>query len=106
MVNTRRIELADGAVADIRGVEVARGIDRQAHWDVQIRGDIAEVITRRIELAYRVADAIHGVEVARGIERQAGYVGKIRGDIALVNTRRIELADGAGVGPISGVEIT
>ena len=32
----RRIELADGAVGVIRGVEVARGIERQAVWTVQI----------------------------------------------------------------------
>ena len=33
----RRIELADGAVAEIRGVEVTRGIECQAVWTVQIR---------------------------------------------------------------------
>ena len=36
MVNTRRIELADGVVDVIRGVEVARRIERQAAWAVQI----------------------------------------------------------------------
>ena len=68
---------------------------------------------RRIELADGIgggtrgfaAAGIRGVEVARRIERQAEWSVQIRGDIALVNTRRIELADGAGVGPISGVEI-
>ncbi len=47
----RRIELADGFVAAIRSVEVARGIKRQAGWAAQIRADIADVSTRRIELA-------------------------------------------------------
>ena len=38
---TRGIELADGVVAGIHGVEVARGIKRQAIWAAQIRVDLA-----------------------------------------------------------------
>ena len=41
-----RIELADGTTSVIRDIEVARRIECQADWVVQVSGDIAEVNTR------------------------------------------------------------
>ena len=78
--SARGIELADGAVAGIRSVEVARGIERQAEWAVQIRRSDtadADICTRRIELADGVGAAIRGVEVARRIERQTDWTAQI-----------------------------
>ena len=103
--DARRIILADGVVAVIRSVEVARCIEGQALWVVQIIHDLAEKSTRRIELADGVVTVIRGVEVARDIERQAGWRVHVRhAEIADVSTRRIELADSA-VAVIRGVEV-
>ena len=102
--DARRLELADGVVTVIRGVEVARDIERQAGWRVHVRhAEIADVSTRRIELADSAVAVIRGVEVARG-ERQALWAVQIQVDNAVVCTRRIVLIDSA-VTVIRSVEV-
>ena len=93
-----RVELRDAAVAEVRRVEVARGVEGDAPGAAQIRRDVRQVRARRVVDRDRVVARVRGVEIPRCRERQAGHAVQGRGGADRRGERAggVELRDRVG----------